>query len=156
MAKTEDSDLFAYDTEAQPTDQRTLTVCHVNESYDIYGGRHNHGRQMGEVNPPTKGWLGNPYRVSDYGREKCIELFEEAFIDQLRDNRVFCNAVAALPGTRVACHCRHQNETEPACHLDVVREALLDGRVFRVAHSIHGIPLTEIEKSRMCDPEVFL
>lgn len=153
------ADIYAFDPDAQPDDQKTITVCHVDDAHDVYGGRHTHGSCMGETIPPHKGWLGNPFRVTDYGRLECIEKFEQAFLQHLKNSKPFCNAVCSLPGQRVACHCRHRDEdaTEgDACHLDVVRTALLDGRVFRIAHTTHDIALTTTERDRMADPEALL
>jgi hypothetical protein len=98
---------------------------------------------LGETAPPSKGWLGNPFKVSDYGREKCIEMYEKAFLKELEESWHFTNACVGLPGRVVACHCRRTTEDEPACHLDVVREALLDGTVFGVARDVHEISMAD-------------
>ena len=156
MRTTDNSTIYDFDPEAAPKHEKTITVCHVDEDYDVYGGRHTYGKCMGETNPPHRGWLGNPFRVAEYGREECIERFEEAFIEHLRDDWAFCNACIGLPGRRVACHCRHDGEDEPSCHLDVVQEALLDGRVFRIALDIHDISIPEWMAESACDPEVLL
>jgi hypothetical protein len=151
-----DTTLYDFDPEAAPKHERTITICHVDEDYDVYGGRAKRGACLGETNPPHRGWLGNPFRLSNYGREGCIEKFEPNFIAQLRSSRALCNAVVGLPGRRVACHCRETRETSPACHLDVVQEALLDGRVARIALDIHDIAIPEWMAESACDPEVLL
>ena len=148
--------LFDYDPDAQPRDERTIKVCHVDEPYDFYGGRASYGRCLGEADPTSSGWLGNPFKLADHSREEAIEKFEEAFINELSESRAFCNAVLGLEGNRVACHCRHSKETEPACHLDVVREALLDGRVYLIAQKRHQIALTDAQLDRMARPEDLL
>lgn len=154
---TDDTTLFDFDPSAQAEDEKTIEVCHVAEPFDIYGGRAKGGIAMGDHHPPKKGWLGNPYRVTDYGREHCIKLFEADFYDRLRESRDFCNAVLSLMGKRVACHCRRSDESDgKACHLDIVRHALLDGHVQRIAHDVHDITLTDKERGMMCDPEDLL
>jgi len=153
---TNEKTLFDFDPDAQPTSEKTITICHVDEDHDVYGGRHSYGRCMGETAPGQNGWLGNPYTVADHGREECIAMFKTRFNSELRQNHEFCLAVTALTGQRVACHCRHSDEDEPACHLDVVREALLDGRVYRIAHDLHDITLTDAERDQMADPEEVL
>lgn len=149
--------LSDFGEESAPTTERTLTVCHVDEPHDFYGGRARNGTvAMGDTMPPHRGYLGNPHRVSDHGREECIQMFEASFLDHLRDSRAFALAVSALDGNRVACYCRHSDEDEPACHLDVIREALLDGRVFRIALDVHDITLAGWKQEAACDPEVLL
>jgi len=156
MQTSDNSTLYDFDPDAQPESEQTITVGHVSEPHDFYGGRHTHGSQMGETNPPSKGWLGNPFTVAQYGREECIEKFEQAFIDELRDNHAFCNAVTALDGNVVACHCRETSEDSPSCHLDVVREMLLDGTVFAIAHHVHDIPLCDWKLDVAAEPEELL
>ena len=157
MAANDNKRLYDYHPDAQPEDDQTITVAHVDDPYDVYGGRaRRECGHMGGTQPPRRGWLGNPYRVAEYGREDAIDEFEDAFARELRDERAFCNAVLGLCGQVVACHCRHLTDDEPACHLDVVREWLLDGRVFRIAHDIHGIPLSGWQTERMADREVLL
>lgn len=146
-----DSSIFDFDPDAQPTDQRTITVCHVNEDYDVYGGRTRGGKAMGDTEPPYRGWLGNPYRVADHGRQECIEKFEQSYLQHLTNDWAFCNAIVGLEGQRVACHCRHSDEENPSCHLDVIRRTLLDGTVHRIADAEHDIALTEAQYERMAD-----
>lgn len=157
MSHTRDnSTLYDFDPESAPDEERTITVCHVSGSYDVYGGRAKGGKCMGETNPPHKGWLGNPFRVAEYGRMECIEMFEQAFVVNLRQSRDFCNAVIGLPATRVACHCRHRDEDEPPCHLDVVRAKLLDGTVFTIANIVHDISMPDWMHESARDPEGLL
>lgn len=150
--------LYDFDPDAQPEDEATLTVAHVDEPHDLYGGRQRRGSStdhLGEVNPTKKGWLGNPHLVSEHGRETAIDLFERSFMLELRGSWAFANALIGLPGQVVACHCRHTHESEPACHLDVVREKLLDGTVFGIAHHCHDISMPEwMRKKAKPAPEV--
>jgi len=70
--------------------------------------------------PPKSGCFGNPFPVKIHGREKCIELFEEYFLDRLETDSVFAEAVLKLKGKRLGCFCR-PNE---ACHGDVIKRWL--------------------------------
>lgn len=153
---TDNKSLYDYDPDAQPENEQTIAIVHVSEDYDVYGGRAPHGRCMGETDPSGRGWLGNPYRLANHGRQEAIEKFERAFIDELRNSRAFCNAVVGLPNQRVACHCRYADDDSPPCHLDVVKEALLDGRVYCIADRVHEIPLPDWKQELACDPEVLL
>lgn len=152
------SEIDDYLPEKSP-DQQTITgvtICHVSEDFDVYGGRARGGKDLTETRPPHKGWLGNPYPAEQYGRESCIRRFKRTFYDELRDRHDLTNAVLALRGRSVACYCRHSDEDEPACHLDVVNAALVDGHVQRIAQSLHDIPLTDEMAAEMCDPEDLL
>lgn len=152
---TDQSKFTQFDKET-PTDRRTITVAHVSEDYDLYGGRATHGRCLGEAEPPQSGWLGNPHTLSNHSREEAIDLYRDDFIRQLAQSWRFVNACVALPGTTVACHCRRSDEDEPGCHLDVVRELLLDGTVFGFAKHAHDISMAEWKKSEACSPEELL
>jgi hypothetical protein len=145
------------DTQSPDTqDQTGVTICHVSEDFEVYGGRGPGARSMEDTHPPHKGWLGNPYPASDHGRENCIGMFKRDFYDALRDRPDFANAVLSLSGRSVACYCRASDADDPACHLDVVDAALQSGHVQRIAHQIHDIPLTEQQTAEMCDPEALL
>lgn len=142
MSSNKQSTFHHFDTDAVPESDRTITVAHIDDPYDVYGGRGPHGRCLGATNPGKRGWLGNPHRLAYHSRQEAIEKFETAFLAELRENWHFCNAVIGPPGQVVACHCRHIDDDEPACHLDVIREALLDGTVFSIALD-HDIAIPE-------------
>lgn len=148
--------LYDYDPDAAPENERTITIAHVDDPYDYYGGRGTYGRCLGETNPPHNGWLGNPFRVADYGREECIEKFDDYFLEAVRSNKALCGGLVGLPGTVVACHCRHIKEDEPRCHLDVIREKLLSGEIFTIADRVHDITLPEWQHEAACPPEEML
>lgn len=142
---TRDHTLADYDADAVPDAAQTITIAHVDEPHDVYGGRGPHGREFGNCLPTTKGWLGNPYTLEDRTREEAIDAFDDYFESVLRDykhGKRLTTALVALCGKVVACHCREKHETQPACHLDVVRERLLDGTVFQIA-SEYQIPLED-------------
>ena len=53
---------------------------------------------------------GNPFRVSDYGREKAVELFR----DRALADRDLLDQLKLLKGRTLGCHCKPL-----ACHADV-------------------------------------
>lgn len=144
------------DFEEEPDDVEEMTVVHISEPHDYYGGRGGNGRDMSNTQPPHRGWLGNPFPVSEHGREECITEFETFFYQMMRDDRLFCDSVMTLVDARVACFCRHEDEDEPKCHLDIVKRAVDAGHVHRIAKNVHGIKLTDEQEARMADPEELL
>jgi len=88
-----------------------------NSEVDEYIGRADHGdRNM--LNTPAKkrGWLGNPYTLENYSREKSIEKFKEAFLDKIEHNERFRKAVLGLKGKTLGCWCKPKD-----CHGDVIK-----------------------------------
>jgi len=100
----------------------------------VYVGRGYNGQHMltGSVGIGERGWLGNPYEigadivrdgevvVENATREAVVEQFEEVFIDQLRDDAEFRNAVEGLAGEPLNCWCTERGEFGPACHGQVI------------------------------------
>lgn len=154
LTERDDKSLGDFDVDAVPTEDRTITVCHVSEAYDTYGGRSNYGGWLGNEQPSKKGWLGNPFPLSDYTRTEAIEKYEHRFLETLATSKPVANAVVGLPGCAVACHCRRSDEDEPACHLDVVREWLLEGYAFYVAAEEHDISMPEWMHELATKPEL--
>lgn len=66
--------------------------------------------------PPKFGCFGNPFPVGVHGRDKCIELFEEYFLDRLERDSDFAEAVLSLKGKRLGCFCKPKR-----CHGDVIK-----------------------------------
>jgi len=96
------------------------------DAYDVDIGRANRGQNnMNNTPIGEPGWLGNPYPKSDHGREKCIELFREDFVERLQDDPEFRSAVEELRGKTLGCYCKPK-----ACHGDVILEFLEDGEAF--------------------------
>lgn len=96
--------------------------CKADET-DVYVGRGQNGRHMMSVdNPGKRGWLGNPHRVDDWGRERSIERFRETFVEKLRRDKEFAAAVADLSGKTLGCWCQRLEDDEPACHGEVIAE----------------------------------
>ena len=72
---------------------------------------------------PEFGWAGNPFKVEDHGREKCIELYKEYFYKRIMEDENFKNGILSLKGKTLACFCKPL-----PCHGDVIKE-YLDGNV---------------------------
>ena len=74
----------------------------------------------GTVSPvPEQGFLGNPFSVTKYGRNKCIALFKSYFLDRIEKDPEFRTAVLALRGKTLGCFCKPK-----ACHGDIIKEWL--------------------------------
>lgn len=106
-------------------------VNHYNcsdDAWDVDISRANYGKNhMLNTKPGETGWLGNPFKTKkaggDYTREEAVEKFRDAFIEKLRTDKTFKQAVDALQdnANALACYCKPQ-----ACHGDVIK-AYLDG-----------------------------
>jgi hypothetical protein len=89
----------------------------------VYVGRGPGGRSMNDTEVGTRGWLGNPYTLSNgYERTESIRLFREDFEARLRGDDEFRAAVRGLSGTVLGCWCRSIDDDAPACHAEVIAE----------------------------------
>lgn len=104
------------------TELRTLVGHCKRDQTDVYIGRGRGGADMLSTAPPARGWLGNPHRVEDHGREGCIIRFRKAFETRLENDPEFRRRVGHLAGKTLGCWCRSVDEDEPACHGDVIAE----------------------------------
>lgn len=116
----------------------TIEVSHMRSAHDVYGGRSRSDgelRHMGNTEPGTRGWLGNPYLMDDDAddpvaeRRRVIAAFLIRFLDRVEEDPEFAEAVEELRGDRVACWCRGvTQDRDPSnwCHLDVVDAYLAD------------------------------
>lgn len=97
---------------------RTLVVNIKRETCDVKITR----RPDNSIpNPPLFGCFGNPYKLSDFSREECINRFRKYFYDRIEQDEDFRKAVLALQGKKLGCFCKPL-----ACHGDVIKE-YLDG-----------------------------
>lgn len=65
------------------------------------------------VGRPSK-W-GNPFKVSEYGREKALELYREYLEEKIQKGEL---NPQELKGLNLACFCR----LDEACHADILLE----------------------------------
>lgn len=79
----------------------TVVVNKYKEPYDVYIGR-------GSV------W-GNPYTVQAYGRELCIQMYEQYIRLRLHQEPDLYLQLLALKGKRLGCFCKPK-----ACHGDIL------------------------------------
>ena len=77
---------------------------------------------MGDVPIGSRGWLGNPYSVEEWGLDDCLEMFREDFEERLREDREFRAAVRELAGSTLGCWCRTVEADSPPCHGDVIAD----------------------------------
>lgn len=130
-----------------PTIDATIEVTRVTSgNFDLNGGR---GSSEGttthleNTNPPTTGWLGNPYdmhRQTPEERRRVIAAYLRTFLDRVARDDEFAAAVDDLRGQRVACWCRGvSQDRDPSnwCHLDVVAH-YLDGDLRPVFAYLRG------------------
>lgn len=92
------------------------------DSTDVYAGRGDCRRDMLDMNPGARGWLGNPFRLDNYTREESIRRFRRVFEWRLDADREFREAVRDLAGQTLGCWCQRIDDDEPACHAEVVAE----------------------------------
>lgn len=97
---------------------RIVNVKNSND-YDVYGGRTKSSGELKHMNNTEtgkKGWLGNPYTLDEYNREKSIELFEKDFKKKLKKDESFKSEILKLEDKVVACWCKPKS-----CHLEVIK-----------------------------------
>lgn len=87
---------------------------------DTYIGRNANSDGMLNVSPLNDGWLGNPYTVSKFGRERCLELFEQTFARMIAVSPAFWEYLTQLAGDTLGCWCHRVGEDEPSCHGDII------------------------------------
>lgn len=86
------------------------------ERWTVDIGRANNGEShMNNTEVGKPGWLGNPYPESEYGRDRCIELFRQDFMDRVESDPEFRKAVLRLQGETLGCYCKPK-----PCHGDVI------------------------------------
>lgn len=71
--------------------------------------------------PPKPGCYGNPYNLSQFSREESLGLFETYFLNRVRTDEAFRQAVLALKGLTIGCVCKPL-----ACHGDIIKKWLDD------------------------------
>lgn len=78
---------------------------------------------MNNTNIGEDGWIGNPYTVVDYGRDRAVDLFERDFYNRIESDDEFREAVEELEGETLGCHCKPKS-----CHGDVIKNYLENNR----------------------------
>ena len=109
------------------TERTTVGHCKA-DSTDTYIGRGKNQRHL--LNTPIKqrGWLGNPFTLQEYHRNESVVKFKEIFLDRIKDDAEFRNAVEELDGDTLGCWCQTVDEETPACHGEVIA-AYLNGEL---------------------------
>lgn len=98
----------------------TKVVNTKKQNCDVYIGRANGGKDhMMNTLPTKKGWLGNPYSLSEYSREQSIKKFKIDFKHKLKNDLYFRQEVKKLKGKILGCFCKPKS-----CHGDVIKEYL--------------------------------
>jgi hypothetical protein len=66
-----------------------------------------------------RGWLGNPFPLSEYNREESCNRFQEAFLKRIQSDPEFREAVIALKDQALGCYCHPLQ-----CHGHIIAEYL--------------------------------
>ena len=92
--------------------------------YDIYIGRE---LTYPKANFPQSKWH-NPFRVNEYGIEKCLELYEK----HIRNTPTLWNALDELEGKILGCWCiNSQQKDKIICHGQILIKLLEEKRLMR-------------------------
>lgn len=96
----------------------------------LYCGRGMGCTALGDVAPNVDGWLGNPFRPADEGLERCLSMFEEAFLAKLRFDSAFALAltmwrIREQGGERVEVGCWCDSPSK--CHTQYITKFLQGG-----------------------------
>lgn len=83
------------------TEPETLVVNKYKEPYDVYIGR-------GSI------W-GNPFTIQEYGRDRCISMYEQYIRQRLHEEPDLYLQLLELKGKRLGCFCKPK-----ACHGDIL------------------------------------
>jgi len=93
-------------------------------------------RRPGNIipDPPKSGYLGNPFLVSVHGREECLKLYEEYFLDRLETDAVFAEAVLSLQDKILGCVCKPKDgfSGRLLCHGQIIAAWLDDVQPFNI------------------------
>lgn len=111
---------------SQATASRDTRVGHCKkDDTDVYAGRGSGGRDMTNTPIGVRGWLGNPFALSDgYSRDESVEKFKEVFLNRIHNDREFADAIADLHGQTLGCWCQRTDDNEPRCHARVIAETV--------------------------------
>jgi len=91
------------------------------DSTDVYIGRGPNARDMTETPIGERGWLGNPYPVSECdSRLASIEAFKADFLTRLKVDPKFREAVTDLSGKTLGCWCQELDDETPPCHGEII------------------------------------
>lgn len=104
------------------SDETTVGHC-KKDTTDTYIGRGPDGRDMVNTTIGNRGWLGNPFPVTDEcTRGESIGRFRRVFKWHLQSDPEFKNAVRDLSGGTLGCWCQTVDDDGPACHGEVIAE----------------------------------
>jgi len=102
---------------------RTQVGHWLKDDCDVYAGRGKGGRDMLRVaEPNSRGWLGNPHTVDEWGRDEAIARFRKAFEHRVENDERFRAAIKQLHGKTLGCWCQRVDADGPACHAEVIAE----------------------------------
>lgn len=104
--------------------ERTRVGHWLVDDCDVYIGRGGSAEGISihllTAEPEQYGRFGNPYTLEDHSREESIKLYAAVLDVILEDSPRLRREVADLHGKTLGCWCRRVDQTEPACHGDVL------------------------------------
>lgn len=106
----------------QPLTSVATVVNVKHEDCDLYIGRGPGAAHMNNTPVGEKGWLGNPYPLPKFSRDKSVELFERDFNRRIEQDPKFVAELNKHKGKRLGCFCKPLK-----CHGDVIA-AFLNGK----------------------------
>lgn len=112
-------------SDTENTGRYRTRVGHVvkdGDEVDVYVGRGENGRDMRDTPVGQRGWLGNPFTLTENGRGEAIERFRMDFEDRLDKDERFRDAVGELAGKTLGCWCRTIDAGYPECHGDIIAD----------------------------------
>lgn len=99
--------------------QTRVGHCKADDT-NVYVGRGPGGRDMSDTPIGERGWLGNPYSLDDFSRRRSISAFAIDFQVRVESDPDFAEAVKSLHGKTLGCWCQKLDDSEPACHAEVI------------------------------------
>lgn len=92
----------------------------ISEEYDVYIGRASDFGHIMNTPPGKRGWLGNPFPVDDFSREKAVALYEKMLRKKLENHGEFRQKFDELIGKKLGKRC----EDNELCHGDIIIKIL--------------------------------
>lgn len=128
-----------YWSEISADELEETRVAHCKkDGCDVYAGRGAGGAaHLLNTEIGSRGWLGNPYSVDEYGREEAVARYCETLLHRVDEDPDFARAlVERVAGRTLGCWCRPIEDSKddgPLCHADVIADV-----ADRLAESARG------------------
>ena len=120
--KTNSADVdFTLKTDSEAAeDDSEVEMVNVSEDYDVYIGRSEGFKHLMNTPPGERGWLGNPFRVDEFGRQKAVDLYEKMLKEKLENYEEFRQKFKELEGKKLG----GKYEEDELYHGDIIFKIL--------------------------------